>query len=70
MSVFNQQQISEIKADVVINYKDAILELTSNGAYKKGSCNYYACIIMSGEPYRELSYYNDIHIYLGNLLRL
>ena len=33
-----------IQIDVVINYKDAILKLISNGKYKKGYCDYYACI--------------------------
>jgi len=39
-----------IQAEVVINYKDAIERLTRQGTYKKGCCDYYACIITSGEP--------------------
>ena len=40
-----------IKAEIVINYKDAIERLTRPGTYKKDCCDYYVCIIMSGEPY-------------------
>ena len=40
-----------IEVEVVINYKDAIEKLTKEGTYKKGYCDYYACIILSGEPY-------------------
>ena len=48
-----------IKAEVVINYKDAIEKLTRPGNYKKDCFEYYTCIIMSGEPYAELPDSND-----------
>jgi hypothetical protein len=46
-----------IKCEVVKNYKDAIDRLTSR--YNNKYCEYYACIIMSGEPYAELPNPND-----------
>ena len=59
-----------IQTDVVINYKDAILKLTSKGTYKKECCDYYACIIMSGEPYPELSNSNDDPYLFGQFIRV
>ena len=59
-----------IQIDVVINYKDAILKLTSEGTYKKGFCDYYACIIMSGEPYPELPNSNDDPYLFGQFIRV
>ena len=55
-----------IQTDVVINYKDAILKLT----YKKEYCDYYACIIMSGEPYPELPNSNDDPYLFGQFIRV
>ena len=40
-----------IQAEVVINYKDAIERLTRKGTYKKGCCDYYACITSRYENY-------------------
>jgi len=59
-----------IQIDVVINYKDAILKLISEGTYKKGYCDYYACIIMSGEPYPELPNSNDDPYLFGQFIRV
>ena len=41
----------EIQVDYAIDYETAIEKLTENN---NGYCNYYACIILSGEPYPEL----------------
>ena len=59
-----------IQTDVVINYKDAILKLISEGTYKKGFCDYYACIIMSGEPYPELPNSNDDPYLFGQFIKV
>jgi len=59
-----------IQIDVAINYKDAILKLTSDGTYKKGYCDYYACIIMSGEPYPELPNSKDDPYLFGQFIRV
>ena len=59
-----------IQTDVVINYKDAILKLISEGTYKKGCCDYYACIIMSGEPYPELPNSNDDPYLFGQFIKV
>ena len=59
-----------IQTDVVINYKDAILKLTSEGTYKKGYCDYYACIILSGEPYPELPNSKDDPYLFGQFVRV
>ena len=59
-----------IKAEVVINYKDAIERLTREGTYKKGYCDYYACIIMSGEPYAELPNPNDNPYLFGQFINV
>ena len=59
-----------IKAEVVINYKDAIMKLTQPGTYKKGCCDYYACIIMSGEPYAELPNNNDDPYLFGQFINV
>ena len=59
-----------IKVEVVINYKDAIERLTREGTYKKGYCDYYACIIMSGEPYAELPNSQDNPYLLGQFIKV
>ena len=59
-----------IQADVVINYKDAIERLTREGTFKKGYCDYYACIILSGEPYPELPNSNDNPYLFGQFIRV
>ena len=59
-----------IKAEVVINYKDAIERLTRPGTYKKGCCDYYACIIMSGEPYAELPNSDDDPYLFGQFINV
>ena len=58
-----------IKAEVVINYKDAIERLTKPGN-KKNCCDYYACIIMSGEPYAELPNPNDNPYLFGQFINV
>ena len=58
-----------IKAEVVINYKDAIDRLTRQGS-KKNCCDYYACIIMSGEPYPELPNPNDDPYLFGQFIKV
>ena len=40
-----------IEADYVIDYESAIEKLIENN---NGYCNYYACLVLSGEPYAEL----------------
>ena len=40
-----------IEADYVIDYESAIEKLIENN---NGYCNYYACLVLSGEPYLEL----------------
>ena len=59
-----------IKCEVVINYKDAIDRLINPGTYKKDYCDYYACIIMSGEPYAELPNSNDNPYLLGQFIKV
>ena len=59
-----------IKVDVVINYKDAINKLIKPGTYKKDCCDYYACIIMSGEPYAELPNNFDDPYLFGEFVRV
>ena len=59
-----------IQTDVVINYKDAILKLISEGKNKKGYCDYYACIIMSGEPYPELPNSKDDPYLFGQFIKV
>ena len=59
-----------IQSEVVINYKDAIERLIRPGTYKKGCCDYYACIIMSGEPYAELPNSNDNPYLLGQFIKV
>ena len=59
-----------VKSEVVINYKDAIDKLIKPGSYKKGYCDYYACIIMSGEPYAELPNSNDNPYLLGQFIKV
>ena len=59
-----------IKAEVVINYEDAIKKLTQPGTYKKGCYDYYACIIMSGEPYAELPNSNDNPYLFGQFINV
>ena len=59
-----------IKAEVVINYKDAIERLIKPGTYKKDCCDYYACIIMSGEPYAELPNSNDDPYLFGQFINV
>ena len=44
-------QYLQIQVDYAIDYESAIEKLTENN---KGFCNYYACLILSGEPYAEL----------------
>ena len=58
-----------IQAEVVINYKDAITKLTQPGT-KKDCCDYYACIIMSGEPYPELPNPNDDPYLFGQFINV
>ena len=58
-----------IQAEVVINYKDAIEKLTRE-TYKKGYCDYFACIIISGEPYAELPNKNDNPYLLGQFIEV
>ena len=58
-----------IQTDVVINYKDAIEKLTEE-TYKKGYCDYFACIIMSGEPYAELPNKNDNPYLFGQFIKV
>ena len=59
-----------IQTEVVINYKDAINKLTKKGAYNKGKCDYYACIIMSGEPYAELPNISDDPYLFGQFINV
>ncbi len=59
-----------ITAEVVINYKDAIEKLTRPGTYKKGCCDYYACIIMSGEAYAELPNSDDDPYLFGQFINV
>ena len=59
-----------IKVDVVINYKDAINKLIRPGTYKKNCCDYYACIIMSGEPYAELPNNSDDPYLFGQFVNV
>jgi hypothetical protein len=59
-----------IQAEVVINYKDAIEKLTREGIFKEGYCDYYACIIMSGEPYAELPNSNDDPYLFGQFIKV
>ena len=59
-----------IKAEVVINYKEAIERLTRPGTFKKDCCDYYACIIMSGEPYAELPNSNDDPYLFGQFINV
>jgi hypothetical protein len=59
-----------IQAEVVINYKDAIEKLTREGTFKEGYCDYYACIIMSGEPYAELPNSNDDPYLFGQFIKV
>jgi len=54
-----------IQTEIIINYKDAIERLIRPGTYKKGTYDYYECIIMSGEPYAELPNSNDNPYLLG-----
>ncbi len=58
-----------IQAEVIINYKDAIDKLIKPGEYKKGCCNYYTSIIMSGEPYAELTNSYDNPYLLGQFIK-
>ena len=58
-----------IQTEVVINYKDAIQKLTKPGN-KKDCCDYYACIIMSGEPYPELPNANDDPYLFGQFINV
>jgi hypothetical protein len=58
-----------IKAEVVINYKDAIERLIKPGN-KKNCCDYYACIIMSGEPYPELPNSDDDPYLFGQFINV
>ena len=44
-------QYLKIQVDYAIDYESAIEKLTENN---DGFCNYYACLILSGEPYAEL----------------
>jgi len=59
-----------IKAEVVINYKDAIEKLTRLGTYKKDCFEYYSCIIMSGESYTELPDSNDDPYLFGQFINI
>ena len=59
-----------IKAEVVTNYEEAIRRLIKPGSYKKGFCDYYACIIMSGEPYAELPNSNDNPYLFGQFINV
>ena len=58
-----------IQAEVVINYKDAIERLTRQSIIKN-CCDYYACIIISGEPYPELPNPNDDPYLLGQFIKV
>mgnify|MGYP002622861730 CR=1 FL=1 len=49
-------QYLKIQVDYAIDYELAIEKLTENN---KGYCNYYACLILSGEPYAELPRNNN-----------
>ena len=51
----------KIQVDYVIDYESAIEKLTENN---NGFCNYYACLILSGEPYPELPKNNNSKAYL------
>lgn len=44
-------QYLKIQVDYAIDYGEAIKKLTKNN---EGYCEYYACLILSGEPYAEL----------------
>jgi len=57
-----------IECEVVTNYEDAINKLISG--YKRDYCNYYACIIMSGRPYDELSNPDDDPYLLGQFIKV
>ena len=61
---------SGIQAEVVINYKDVIQKLTREGAIKKDYCDYYAFIIMSGEPYADLPNANDDSYLFGQFINV
>ena len=47
-----------IQVDYVTDYESAIEKLISNN---KGYCDYYACLILSGEPYAELPKKNNYY---------
>ena len=59
-----------IKVEVVINYKDAIEKLIRPGIYRNGYCDYFACIIMSGEPYAELPNPDDNPYLFGQFINV
>ena len=50
-SIEKALQYLKIQVDYAIDYKTAIQKLTENN---NGYCNYYYCLILSGEPYVEL----------------
>ena len=52
-----------IQVDYAIDYESAIEKLTENN---KGYCKYYACLILSGEPYAELPRDSIDNYYLNN----
>ena len=63
-------EFTGIQAEYVTNYKDAIERLTRKSTYKKDSCDYYACIIMSGEPYPELPNPEDNPYLFGQFIKV
>ena len=62
-SIEKTLQYLKIQVDYAIDYETAIKKLTENN---NGYCNYYACLILSGEPYAELPRKNSISNYYKN----
>ena len=58
-----------IDVDYVINYKDAIMKLTTS-TQREGYCDYFACAILSGPPYAQLPNPNDDPYLLGQFLKV
>ena len=71
LNLFNSYiDYTGIQAEVVINYKDAIEKLTREGTFIEGYCDFYACIIMSGEPFAELPNKNDNPYLFGQFIKV
>ena len=57
----------QIQVDYAIDYETAIKKLTEDN---DGYCNYYACLIFSGEPYPDLPRYMDYDLEKNNKANL